>query len=400
MNLISNGFKFTAVGHVWVFMALVSSDGERARLRLDVSDTGVGLPADRLDRLFKPFSQIDASITRLYGGTGLGLSIVKQLAELMGGSAIVSSEVGRGSTFSVTLDFEVISPMPVIEPTGNGRRILLVDDNPVSRIDLHKKLRLWGFDTVLADGVDAAMQILIDDDRVDLVLADEAMPQKGGLELLAALRGDPRYVAMPFVLLSMIGTPSRAVSLPAAPHAVVLKPTRSAVLARTLNSVFSGTKPRAKAAGAAVGAGPHFNEARVLVVEDNVVNQRIALHMLRRLAIDAIVASNGAEALTFMEANPVDLVLMDCQMPVMDGYTAARRIRKMETERGDGRRVPIIALTANVMSTDRDECLAAGMNEHLAKPIVAELLEACLARHLAPVPPSTASLASRVVQNR
>jgi len=354
-------------------------------LRLDVSDTGVGIPPDRMDRLFKPFSQIDASITRLYGGSGLGLSIVKRLAELMGGSASVMSEVDRGSTFSVTFDVGAIRPMTALEPTGKGRRILVVDDNPISRDHLCRKLKMYGYESLAVDGVAAALHWLIDDERFDAVLADEVMPDKGGLDLLSALRADPRFVAMPFILLSMIGTRTHDVELKVTPNAVVLKPTRSAVLATTLKNVLAGTTPRRRIPFTALGDGLDFRTARVLLVEDNLINQRVALHMLKRLGIDAVVANNGAEALSYVQANAVDLVFMDCQMPVMDGFTATRRIREYESQRSAGRHVPIVALTANVMSTDREACIAAGMNEHLGKPILAADLAACITRYLSPM---------------
>jgi two-component system, sensor histidine kinase and response regulator len=203
MNLLGNAIKFTHEGHILLAASVAVDDAGNRQLRIAVTDTGIGIPADRMDRLFKTFSQIDSSTTRYYGGTGLGLSIVKRLTELMGGDVGVSSEPGRGSTFWITLDLDAQSGRPDYVPLGLGRRILIVDDLEASRISLARKLGFYGFTTVTAAGSEEALRILDTEEPVSLVVADELMPGRGGLDLLAALRADPRHAALPFILLSL-----------------------------------------------------------------------------------------------------------------------------------------------------------------------------------------------------
>jgi CheY-like chemotaxis protein len=353
-------------------------------LRIEVTDTGIGIPPDRLDRLFKTFSQIDSSTTRHYGGSGLGLSIVKRLAELMGGAVGVRSEPGRGSSFWVTLKVDAVAEQAEREAVGLGRRILIVDDLPVSRQSLARKLRLARFDAVSVGGVDEALEQLAKDPDFDLVLADELMPVKGGLDLLAALRADPRHAALPFILLSLFGAEHDPAERTHHPHAVGLKPIRACTLTALVTQVLTGKVPSKAELPPAPQANPTFCGHRILLVEDNPVNQRVAQRLLQKLAAEVTIANHGAEALERLAESTYDAVLMDCQMPVMDGFTAARRIRELERRGGRGKRLPIIALTANVMSEDRENCIAAGMDAHLGKPIEAAQLVACLLRYLKP----------------
>jgi PAS domain S-box-containing protein len=392
MNLVGNAIKFTHEGHVLLGITSTPLAGGRAMLRIEVTDTGIGIEPDRLDRLFKPFSQVDSSTTRHYGGTGLGLSIVKRLAELMGGEAGVRSEIGHGSTFWVTLNLEVTKATLVSPPSGLGRRILLVDDVAASRHSIQGKLALFRYDTVAVAGVDEALECLAGDAAFSVVLADEWMPGRGGRELLEALRTDPRYAKIPFVLLSMFGSEHGAGSWPHPPDAVIQKPMRGVVLADLLDQVLTGSRPRNALTGVVPAAGRTFPGARILLVDDNPVNQRVAQRMLQKLGAEVTVADNGAVALERLAAASFDLALMDCQMPVMDGFSATRQIREREARAGAGAHLPIIALTANVMSEDRESCLAAGMDAHLGKPIDPAELVRCLARHLpsgaAPAPAS------------
>ncbi|HMK85896.1 MAG TPA: PAS domain-containing protein [Steroidobacteraceae bacterium] len=383
MNLIGNAVKFTHEGYVLLHISSASGADGKPVLRIDVVDTGIGIPSDRLDRLFKTFSQVDSSTTRHYGGTGLGLSIVKRLVELKGGDVGVESELGRGSRFWVTLPVTMPRGQRGPSPLGAGRKVLVVDDLPICGEGLAVKLALFSFKAVTVGGVDEALERLASGEQFDLVLSDELMPVKGGRELLEALRSNSRYERLPFVLLSLFGADHAAVDDWAhQPDAIGLKPIRAFKLAMLLDNVLSGTSSRV--AHTSVAARPHapFQGYRVLVVEDNPVNQRVAQRLLQKLAAEVTLANNGAEALERIAETPFDAVLMDCQMPVMDGFTATARIREAERQSGSGTRLPIIALTANVMSEDRAQCIAAGMDAHLGKPIVPSQLADCLGRYL------------------
>ncbi|HEY2145619.1 MAG TPA: PAS domain-containing protein, partial [Steroidobacteraceae bacterium] len=376
LNLIGNAVKFTHEGHITLYTAARREANGHTSLTIEVTDTGIGIPPDRLDRLFKTFSQIDSSTTRHYGGTGLGLSIVKRLAELMGGEVGVRSDVGQGSTFWVSVKVDVPPEQPSRMPTGRGRRILIVDDLPTARESLAMKLKLYGFETIGTGSVDEALGVLAKDSTFDLVLADELMPMRGGLDLLDALRGAASHAALPFILLSLFGAEHDTADRANRPDGVGLKPIRAALLAALIEQVLTGKLPHAPAVRSANRAPPTFRGNKILLVEDNPVNQRVAQRTLQNLAAEVTIANNGAEALERIAASSFDAVLMDCQMPVMDGFTATRRIRESEGLRGT-KRLPIIALTANVMSEDREKCLAAGMDAHLGKPIEpAQVIEA------------------------
>jgi len=378
MNLIGNAMKFTHRGHVCINVARVAWEVDRVKVRFDVIDTGIGIPADRMDRLFLPFSQVDASTTRHYGGSGLGLVIVKRLAQLMGGEAGVTSEVGVGSTFWVTLDLATVALQPEIEPLGRNRRILIVDDNAVSRDSLQVKLRNFAFHTTVAAGVDAAWEFLCAEGPVDLVLADEWMPEQGGLTLLARLRAEPRFSGIPFVLLALLGADRSQDSAHLRPNAFVFKPTRSSVLATIVNDVLEGNSGQVARGAVPARTGSAFAGARILLVEDNPVNQLVARRILQSFAVEVTVANNGRDALAQLAGACFDLVLMDCHMPIMDGFVTTRAIREEEQRKGGATRLPIIALTANVMSEDRELCQASGMDAHIGKPIDSAQLRRCL----------------------
>jgi two-component system, sensor histidine kinase and response regulator len=383
MNLVGNAIKFTPEGHVVLDATAKTTENGRVALHIEVTDTGIGVPADRLDRLFKSFSQIDSSTTRHYGGTGLGLSIVKRLAELMGGEVGVRSEPGKGSSFWVTVIIDALQQLPRV-PHGLGRRLLIVDDIPASRDSLSKKLGLWHYDTVAVTSVDEALEQLAQGSHFDLVLADELMPMKGGLDLLAAMRAHERHAKLPFILLSLFGAEHDTEEWTHRPDAVGLKPIRAAEINELVQQVLTGNVPCKTSAAPAPEANPTFGGNRILLVEDNPVNQRVAQRVLQKLGADVTIANNGAEALERIAESTYDAVLMDCQMPVMDGFTAARRIREAELQSGRGKRLSIIALTANVMSEDRENCIAAGMDAHLGKPIEPAKLIDCLSRYLKP----------------
>jgi two-component system sensor histidine kinase/response regulator len=278
---------------------------------------------------------------------------------------------------------DVLHEQPIREPVGAGRRLLIVDDNPASRNSIEKKLGLSHFDTVPAASVDEALQLL-GEQSFDLVLADELMPTKGGLDLLAAMRTDPRHAGLPFILLSLFGAERDASEWTHRPDAVSLKPMRAIALGDLVHQVLSGTLLQRTPAAPAQQASAAFSGNRILLVEDNPVNQRVAQRVLQKLGAEVVIANHGAEALERIAETNFDAVLMDCQMPVMDGFTATRRIRELEARSGRGKRLPIIALTANVMSEDRQNCIAAGMDSHLGKPIEPAKLVDCLDRYLKP----------------
>jgi PAS domain S-box-containing protein len=381
LNLIGNAIKFTHEGHIVLSATACTSTAGVTQLRIEVTDTGIGIPVDRQDRLFKTFSQVDSSTTRHYGGTGLGLSIVKRLAELMGGDVGVVSRVGRGSTFWVTVAIEHLPEQPVFKPVGEDRRILIVDDIGAVRESLATKLRFYQFVPLTAASVEEALRIL-DAQAVDLVLADEWMPEHGGLELLGALRADPRHAKLPFVLMSLFGTEHDVDRWSHRPDVVGFKPMRGSKLVDLLMGALTGEAPQRCAPEVPVTPVATYRGRRILLVEDNPVNQRIAQRMLQKLALDVTLANNGAEALERLQEASFDAILMDCQMPVMDGFTATRRIREREAAEDIGRHMPIIALTANVMTEDRENCIAAGMDAHLGKPLEPSKLADCLGRYL------------------
>jgi signal transduction histidine kinase/DNA-binding response OmpR family regulator len=409
LNLVGNAVKFTHEGYIALKVSAAPDaspaassaaasdasqgaapgDSHRMMLTVEVTDTGIGIPQDRLDRLFKSFSQVDSSTTRHYGGTGLGLSIVRSLAALMSGDVGVRSEPGKGSTFWFKVKIDAAAAQPQHEPVGRGKRVLIVDDIEASRSSLANKLRLFAFESVCVDGVDAALRVLHKDPRFDLVLADEHMPLRGGMDLLASLRQDARFSKLPLILLTLFGSEGEDAEPEHRPNAVGLKPIRANTLANLIDQVLRGRVPERLPRTIVNETLPSFAQARILLVEDNPVNQRVAQRLLEKMSARVTLANNGAEALARLDAASFDLVLMDCQMPLMDGFTATRRIREAEARRGAGRRLPIIALTANVMSEDRDSCLAAGMDAHLSKPIEPKHMIDALTRFLKeePVPP-------------
>jgi two-component system, sensor histidine kinase and response regulator len=395
LNLVGNAIKFTEKGEVQVSVLREESSADGERIKFEVRDTGIGISPEARARLFQPFEQADASMTRRYGGTGLGLSISKRLTELMRGTIGAESEPGKGSCFWFTVQLQrgvVREEMTAIRARPlQGRRALIADDNPANCKILRETLAFLGVQVVEAsDGLDALAKARECDAAglvLDVAILDVQMPRMDGMSLVRALRAERAHARTPIVLLtSSITRLDPAEQAELGIHTTLFKPVRRSRLLETLLEAVSGPTP----VRAALRSVPPSSEepaaalpaprGRVLLVEDNSVNQRVASRLLTRLGCQVDVAANGREAIVAYESVAYALILMDCQMPEMDGYEASRAIRAIESR--TGRHVPIVALTASAMRGDREACLAAGMDEHLAKPVQMAELARVLQRHL------------------
>jgi PAS domain S-box-containing protein len=378
-NLVGNAIKFTPKGSVRVIVECVREDTQTARMRVAVQDTGIGIAQEKLASIFARFSQVDTSITRRYGGTGLGLAIAKQLIELMGGSVAVESRLGEGSTFSFNVPFfQDSEPRVGADVAGlRGLRVLVVDDHEVNRRVLIDLTANWGIRSGSSSSGEEALQALraaqASGDRYDFVVLDYQMPGMDGPALAAAIKADSTLREAVVVMLSSVGQWAEVRHMEGASiDACLVKPVRQEQLLNTLatawgkkvNSVdgehrIAELKARWEVSFSGLGL-------RVLVAEDNAVNQKVAVRMLEKLGLRADLASNGREAVELREMLPYDLILMDCQMPEMDGYEAAREIRRRE---GGQRQTAIVAMTAEAMSGAREKCIEAGMDDYIAKPV-------------------------------
>ena len=397
-NLVGNAIKFTEEGEVLVKVAVGARDGAPAGadagvvLACSVSDSGLGIAAEAQERLFQPFSQVDTSTVRKYGGSGLGLVISKQLVEMMDGRIEVVSGSGRGSIFSFTVRLERASPAataPLPRSDLTGLRLLIVEDNATNRTILEHQVHAWGVRADSADNGTQAMDALraaaARRQPYDVALVDMKMPGMSGLDLARAIQADPALSGLPLIMLTSLAAPGEATMAHRAGFSAYLnKPLRQADLRRCI----------ARAVGTRVPAGetpaPRPEPTRplggsVLLAEDNPVNREVALAMLEGLQCQVEVAGNGREAVAAWSRLHPDLVLMDCQMPEIDGFEATAEIRRLE--HATGSRVPIIALTANAMEGDRERCLAAGMDDYLPKPFSRAELHEVLARWLGPSAP-------------
>ncbi len=397
VNLAGNAIKFTSRGEV-VVSARVEHDAEHSvRLRFSVRDTGIGIPAEKVGALFEKFSQVDASTTRKYGGTGLGLAISRQLVRLMGGQIGVRSELGRGSEFWFTMSFEKQSssavPAPCL-PWSLGVRALIVDDVETNRAVVAAQLGAWGMRTAVASGARTALRLLVDASQegepFQVVITDMAMPGMDGAALVKAVRADARLLGTRFVLMTSLAARANAERLVERGWAECLfKPVRRSELMECVMTVLGDeptSKPSLHEPNDGVTAEPQAARVRVLVAEDNITNQLVALGVLRKLGLHAEAVGNGREAIQAMARVPYDLVIMDVQMPEMDGLQATRLVRDQEVEVLNPD-VPIIAMTAHAMSGDRERCLAAGMDDYVSKPVraaeLAQALEKWIARQSA-----------------
>jgi signal transduction histidine kinase/CheY-like chemotaxis protein len=392
-NLAGNAVKFTQIGHVLISLRCESQDGERAQIRVSVEDTGPGIPADKMDLLFGKFNQVDGSTTRKSGGTGLGLAISKQLVNLMGGQVGVTSQLGKGSTFWFTLPLQLdtepqAEPVPVAEL--RGLHVLIVDDNEVNRRVLREQTSNWQMRSDSYEGAWEALQALREaraaGDPHQVALLDYQMPEMDGAALAAAIKADPLLSETVLIMLTSAGRWSEVRHMQGTSiDACLVKPVRQSQLLSTVAATWAKklqkglatttNAPREMPAPAAKPPGLFAGMAvRVLVAEDNPVNQKVALRMLERVGLRPDMAGDGREAVAMYELLPYDLIFMDCQMPEMDGYTAAAEIRKRQRPEG---RVAIIAMTAEAMEGARERCLAAGMDDYIAKPVrLEEMTEA------------------------
>jgi two-component system, sensor histidine kinase and response regulator len=392
-NLGGNAVKFTDRGEVALEARPLESGPNGVLIRCEVRDTGPGIAPERLDALFRPFTQVDASTTRRFGGTGLGLSIVKRLAGLMGGDAGATSEVGAGSTFWFTARLGAASPRalaPKVQAALSGLRALVVDDNETNRRVISGQLALWGVQALTAssaqEGLAALESAAAAGRPFEVALIDYHMPGTDGAQLGRQIRDRTQLEATRLVLLTSAGYRGDARRFAELGFAgYLLKPVTERELAACLSLVMSSsadswrqreqplvTRHHARSVG-------RRERARVLLAEDNAVNQKVARVMLERLGVSVEVVSNGREAVQAFRRGCFDVIIMDCQMPEMDGYEATREIRAAEVGQ---RRTPIIALTAHAMKGDDEACRAAGMDDYLAKPIDSERLRICLERHL------------------
>jgi PAS domain S-box-containing protein len=381
LNLLSNAVKFTEAGEVVILVHADPTGSSSRRLELLVRDTGIGIPPDRMDKLFTSFSQVDASTTRRFGGTGLGLAISKRLVELMGGRISVESEPGRGSTFRIALPVTAAEVPSQIHPEDGlpqlaGKRILVVDDNATNREIVTRHARSWGMEPVALELPAGALAMVEAGEPFDVAVLDMMMPDMDGLALGAEIRSRRSERDLPLVLLTSLGRlPEDQWS--GVFSAQLAKPFKASQLYNTLLRLLTVGEQPDETAEVAPDGEQAMSSLRILLAEDNAMNQKVALRLLERLGYRADVASNGLEALTAIERKPYDVVLMDVQMPELDGLDASRRICEQWPPES---RPHIIAMTANALPEDREACFSAGMSDYVAKPIRAEELAAALKR--------------------
>ena len=377
LNLVGNAVKFTERGEVVVSAHRAPTGDDRVGIRFEVRDTGIGISPEDLTRLFEPFSQADSSTTRRYGGTGLGLAITRRLVDLMGGELGVTSTPRVGSTFWFTVPLEpALEPRPAEPSPGDlaGVRVLIVDDSDTNLLILSEQAAAWGMLPVVAHDGAAALQALDEAtegrEAVELAIVDLCMPGMDGLEL--ATRISERRAPRPGVVLLTSG--SDVSTAEAAAAGVEARLTKPAPLGRLREALLQVLQAREEPAPVPARAP---RRGHVLVVEDNDVNQVVAVGILEHLGFSADVADDGRVALDLLRRTPYDVVLMDCQMPVLDGYQATRALRTLE---GPDRRTPVVALTASAVAGERERCLAAGMDDYLTKPITPADVDAVLSR--------------------
>ncbi|MFC3913510.1 response regulator [Pseudaeromonas sharmana] len=404
-NLLGNAIKFTEQGQVVLRVEVLHQDGQHAQCQFSVQDTGIGIAPERQSQLFQAFMQADSSTTRRFGGTGLGLAISQRLIQLMHSRIEVISHPGEGSEFFFTLNLPMQPQKraPLSHPQLHQLKVLLVDDNPTNLEILTHQLTAWHCELALAHSADQAMtllqQAIIVGAPYAMVITDMMMPLQNGNDLIRRIQQHPTLASLPILLLSSAGTDRPLEACPVPERCQVLtKPVRQSdlynAMVQALQAPSSAAPAPLKAQLASVPhSAPLRLQGRVLLAEDNLVNQEVALAMLENLGVGYETVSNGADALEILARQHFDLVLMDCQMPIMDGFQATDAIRQQEADTA-APRLPIVALTANAVAGDRERCLAAGMDDYLAKPFTQEQLISLLAHWLPQQePPATADAA-------
>ncbi|HEY64054.1 MAG TPA: response regulator [Caldilineae bacterium] len=384
VNLLSNAVKFTEKGEVVVSVTSQPLGDGYYQIHFAVRDTGIGIPKERMDRLFQPFTQVDASMTRKYGGTGLGLVICKRLTEMMGGSIWAESEVGRGSTFHFTIRAQAASDhvqsyLQSTQPMLAGKRVLIVDDNETNRFILTRQTKAWGMiPKATGSGVEA-LNWIRHGERFDIALLDMRMPEMDGLTLAAEIRKQRSANSLPLVILTSLGQIEKG-DVDVEFAAFLTKPIKPSQLYNVLVSILANRTIPAEEPTQRPHIDPTLAQRhplRILLAEDNLINQKVALRILERMGYRADVAANGLEVLQALQRQPYDVVLMDVQMPEMDGLETTRRIRELWPEE---QRPRIIAMTAHALREDKERCLAAGMDDYISKPVRVEELAAALSR--------------------
>ena len=389
LNLVGNAVKFTEKGEVVVKVKRVAGDASNVELQFSVSDTGIGIPASKHAKVFESFTQADNSTTRKFGGTGLGLTIASQLVKLMNGRIWIESEAGRGSTFHFTVALETrpeaadeSAVVPERDLTDlKGMRVLVVDDNAMNQRLLQEILTRWHMEPVLVDGGRAGLAAMNDAKQENrpfrLVLLDFQMPDMDGFAVAAAIKERPELSGSTIMMLSSVGQRGDAARCrELGVSGYLTKPVKQSVLLDAIQAALVGPMVAAvpvKSGARALVTQHSLREShralRVLLAEDNAVNQALMTSLLKKRGHSVVVAGNGREAIEAHRAQPFDVILMDVQMPEVDGFEATAAIRAHDAAMGDGRHIPIVALTAHAMTGDRDRCLAAGMDAYLMKPV-------------------------------
>jgi PAS domain S-box-containing protein len=411
VNLLSNAVKFTERGEVLLRVAVEEQSESAAVLDFEVRDTGIGIPADKLDSIFAPFVQVDGSLTRRRDGAGLGLAISRRLIEIMGGELHAESQPGRGSRFHFTARFGIsknLTPVGAAAPPEpsrlRGLPVLIVDDNAANRFILEEILSGWRMRPTTAASGAAALEILRHTASVGepfpLALVDGHMPDMDGYMLTEQIRGDAQLRDCVIVMLTSGASPGSAARRQELGLAACLcKPVRQADLFKTITNVLSGTTSSASRAGTQLELLPSPNrQLRILLAEDNPINQNLTVRLLGKQGHEIVVAGDGKEALAALARQPFDLILMDVQMPEMDGLEATGLIRSQENTIGGcgpgGSRIPIVAMTAFAMAGDREKCLQAGMDDYITKPVRAHELFAAIDRIAAAAPAQAVATAA------
>jgi len=393
-NLLSNAVKFTEVGEVTLRLKRLEQSEKSSRYLFEVSDSGFGIPEEAQEWIFESFTQADGSTTRNYGGTGLGLAICKQLVKLFDGDIGFTSREEEGSTFWFTVhlkDVEQESPSYVAADAFAEIRALVVDDNETSRFALYKLLHSWGMHVQVIDRAEAALQAmnqaLENDNPFDVVLVDQQMPECDGISLMGYMQGSPRLKGTKSVLMcSSSHKDVRGFALDAGFDNFITKPVRQRYLHDVIAVVLGRKEQLREEPGKPAMSynSPLMSDQLmwpVLLVEDNLVNQKVATGMLKKLGCEVDIADNGQVAYEKFKKKHYWLVLMDCQMPILDGYAATKLIRNRERDRSLPH-LPIVAMTAHAMEGDRDKCLEAGMDDYLSKPVKVTELKSMLEKWL------------------